>query len=151
MEFKNNWVSGCYTINLGTERGQFIHRYHLIILPLIPIMILLIQNYSTYSANQVMIDHRQLLDFLKRAEQYQILMDSRKIKTGRWWGSFSCRLALIDTHHPVSTKEGNSKNGDHHKVAVTSLSLHFWCSLLHLWLNQIKSLLHLHFYINSGF
>ena len=90
MEFKNNRVSGCYTINLGTERGQFIHRYHLIILPLIPIMILLIQNYSTYSANQVMIDHRQLLDFLKRAEQYQILMDSRKIETGRWRGSFSC-------------------------------------------------------------
>ena len=42
---------GCYTINLGTERGQKIHRYHLIILPLLPIIILLIQNYSTYNTN----------------------------------------------------------------------------------------------------
>ena len=46
---------GCYTINLGTERGQKLHRYHLIILPLIPILILLIQNYSTYRTNSEVI------------------------------------------------------------------------------------------------
>ena len=46
---------GCYTINLGSERGQKLHRYHLIVLPLIPIMILLIQNFSTYNSNAVIL------------------------------------------------------------------------------------------------
>ena len=46
---------GCYTINLGSERGQKLHRYHLIVLPLIPIMILLIQNFSTYNSNTVIL------------------------------------------------------------------------------------------------
>ena len=70
---------GCYTINLGTERGQKLHRYHLIILPLIPIMILLIQNYSTYSTNTEIIQDledvttqvRNSLDFAELTKKLQ--------------------------------------------------------------------------------
>ena len=42
---------GCYTVNLGTEAGQRLHATHLLILPLIPILILLGQNYSSYTNN----------------------------------------------------------------------------------------------------
>ena len=70
---------GCYTINLGTERGQKLHRYHLIILPLIPILILLIQNYSTYSTNTEIIQDledvttqvRNSLDFAELTKKLQ--------------------------------------------------------------------------------
>ena len=42
---------GFYTINLGTERGQKLHSCHLVILPLIPILILLMQYATAYSSN----------------------------------------------------------------------------------------------------
>ena len=44
---------GCYEINLGTEQGQKLHTIHLVFLPLVPIMILLIQNYTTFDSNKV--------------------------------------------------------------------------------------------------
>ena len=43
----------CYEINLGTVRGQKIHALHLIFLPLLPILILLVQNYTTFDYNKV--------------------------------------------------------------------------------------------------
>ena len=42
---------GFYMINLGTERGRKLHMFHLVVLPLIPIIILLIQNIFTYMDN----------------------------------------------------------------------------------------------------
>ena len=92
---------GCYTINLGTEQGQRIHRYspsveensdnvkplshllftryHLILLPLLPIIILLIQNYSTYNSNAQVIQDlgdvsdqvRNSLDFAELTKKLQ--------------------------------------------------------------------------------
>jgi hypothetical protein len=44
-------MMGLYTINLGTRAGQHLLTFHLILLPLIPICILLIQNTSTYITN----------------------------------------------------------------------------------------------------
>ena len=44
---------GCYEINLGTAKGQKIHAFHLILLPLLPILILIAQNYSTFDFNKV--------------------------------------------------------------------------------------------------
>ena len=37
---------------------------------------------------------------------------------------------LINDH--IYQEVGNSKNGDQHKEAVTSLSLYFWCLLLYI-------------------
>ena len=42
---------GFYNINLGTELGQRLHTCHLIIVPLIPVFILLIQNMTSYMDN----------------------------------------------------------------------------------------------------
>ena len=50
---------GLYTINLGTNTGQRLHTCHLIILPLIPVLILLTQNSSTYIANKQAINDLQ--------------------------------------------------------------------------------------------
>ena len=50
---------GLYTINLGTSTGQRLHTCHLIILPLIPVLILLTQNSSTYIANKQAINDLQ--------------------------------------------------------------------------------------------
>ena len=47
---------GCYEINLGTEQGQKLHTIHLVFLPLVPILILLIQNYTTFDSNKATIN-----------------------------------------------------------------------------------------------
>ena len=47
---------GCYEINLGTEQGQKLHTIHLVFLPLVPILILLIQNYTTFDSNKTTIN-----------------------------------------------------------------------------------------------
>ena len=48
---KHAMKMGFYTINLGTETGQRLHSCHLVILPLIPIIILLMQYTTAYSSN----------------------------------------------------------------------------------------------------
>ena len=48
---KHAMKMGFYTINLGTETGQKLHTCHLVILPLIPILILLMQYTTAYSSN----------------------------------------------------------------------------------------------------
>ena len=39
---------GLYTINLGTKFGQKLHTAHMLILPLIPVFILLVQNTAEF-------------------------------------------------------------------------------------------------------
>ena len=76
---KHSMNLGCYSINLGTDAGQKLHRYHLIILPLIPILILLIQNLSTYNSNadiiqdleEVSLQVRNSLDFAELTKKLQ--------------------------------------------------------------------------------
>ena len=53
MMSKHSMNMGCYEINLGTSKGQRIHALHLILLPLLPILILIAQNYSTFDFNKV--------------------------------------------------------------------------------------------------
>ena len=50
---------GFYTINLGTATGQRLHTCHLVILPLIPVFILLMQNASAYISNNQSISDLQ--------------------------------------------------------------------------------------------
>ena len=57
MMSKHSMNMGCYEINLGTAQGQRIHALHLILLPLLPILILIAQNYSTFDFNKVRLCH----------------------------------------------------------------------------------------------
>ena len=50
---------GFYSINLGTATGQRLHTCHLVILPLIPVFILLMQNASAYISNNQSISDLQ--------------------------------------------------------------------------------------------
>ena len=50
---------GFYSINLGTVTGQRLHTCHLVILPLIPVFILLMQNASAYISNNQSISDLQ--------------------------------------------------------------------------------------------
>ena len=55
---------GIYKVNLGTRFGQRMHSLHMLILPLIPIFILLVQNgikYGTYvlEADEILSVQRQ--------------------------------------------------------------------------------------------
>ena len=59
MMSKHSMNMGCYQINLGTVRGQRIHAMHLILLPLLPILILIVQNYSTFDFNKAEIRFRK--------------------------------------------------------------------------------------------
>ena len=61
-----------------------------------------------------------------RSNQYQTLwLYFNNLVLFVWFG---CDTEEQTESEPF--KVGNSKNGDQHKEAVTSLSLHFWCSLL---------------------
>ena len=56
---------GIYKVNLGTRFGQRMHSLHMLILPLIPIFILLVQNgikYGTYvlEADEILSVQRQV-------------------------------------------------------------------------------------------
>ena len=39
---------GIYTINLGTSFGQKLHTFHMLVLPLIPVIIILAQNTTIF-------------------------------------------------------------------------------------------------------
>ena len=65
---KHAMKMGFYTINLGTERGQKLHSCHLVILPLIPILILLMQYATAYSSNITKISK---VSFSKKVEKSQ--------------------------------------------------------------------------------
>ena len=73
---------GFYKINLGTAVGQKLHTAHLVVLPLIPVLILLFQNYSSYAINQTSIN-----DLSEVAEQVDNALDfaelTRKLQEER--------------------------------------------------------------------
>ena len=68
---------GFYTINLGTQKGQKLHMLHLVILPLIPVFILLIQNGTVYSANNDLL--ASLGYFLSVTHHILIVFDSKSV------------------------------------------------------------------------
>ncbi|XP_023333523.1 uncharacterized protein LOC111705255 isoform X2 [Eurytemora carolleeae] len=70
---------GFYKINLGTEHGQRLHTCHLVVLPLIPVFILLVQNCTNYAgiafSLQALVDVKEqlnnALEFAKLTQQLQ--------------------------------------------------------------------------------
>ena len=67
---------GFYSINLGTATGQRLHTCHLVILPLIPVFILLMQNASAYISNNQSISDLQDVTTQVFTQKNSILVSS---------------------------------------------------------------------------